>query len=420
LREIPITDKASEEWLNSLKDTTRKAYKTYWVKFLEFTNMTGDQIFADRKDDWKNEGHKWERMVLQFKQWMLEAPKKGKAKQYQSPNSARGAAMVARSFFAYYYMPLHYRRQESKRLKEATRITEDYFFSREDLKKMVDVGNLKEKYIVVAGKSFGLRASDFLRLTRGDLEPYISRETPIGIGVIGTGKEKVPAYPFIDSDAQPIIKLMLDGMTKSGRTKPIEKMLKYKWEKQLSQVLKRLVDRAGIETGNKQVRFHCLRKFLIDNLSRFMSESKWKQIIGKLIDEKAYVSSDSLREDYIRTMPETTFVKVLPQQEIELLAKKQALLIIAKNAGITEEEVNRMFQMKKATTLQAQVDVLEAMAFTDKVHIKDAFKKDIICKDEQNCQRLVSEPELETLLTQGWHVVMCLPSGKIVVSNEYA
>ena len=77
-----------------------------------------------------------------------------------------------------------------------------------------------------------------------------------------------------------------------------------------------------------------------------------------------------------------------------------------------------MFQMKKATTLQAQVDVLEAMAFTDKVHIKDAFKKDIICKDEQNCQRLVSEPELESLLVQGWHVVMCLPSGKIVVSNE--
>ena len=150
--------------------------------------MSGDQILVDRKTD--NE-HKWEKIVLQFKQWMLnECPLKSDANKHQSPNSAKGAVMVARSFFAYYYVPLKYRRQESKKLKEATRRTEDYFFNREDLKKMADVANLKERYVVVAGKSVGLRASDFLSLTKGDLEPYINRETPISIGVIGTRKRK--------------------------------------------------------------------------------------------------------------------------------------------------------------------------------------------------------------------------------------
>ena len=237
MNNIPPTDKASVEWLNSQKDSTKKSYKTYWLKFLEYTGMTGDQILADRKIDWENKEFRWERKVMQFKQWMLDKPltkqradNKGTL-EHQSANSAKNAVMTVRGFFAYNYMPLRYRRQESKRLKEATRKTEDYFFSREDLKKMADVGNLKEKYVVLAGKSVGLRASDFLALTRGDLEPYINRETPIGIGVIGTGKEKVPAYPFIDSDAQPIIKLMIDQMNRNGRTSPTEKMLRYKNEK---------------------------------------------------------------------------------------------------------------------------------------------------------------------------------------------
>jgi integrase len=244
--------------------------------------MTGDQILADRKLDWEGEEYRWEKKMLQFKQWMLDLPLAKQPDKKQSPNSAKNAAMTVRGFFAYNRMALRYRRQESKRLKEATRKTEDYFFSKEDLKKMADFGDLKEKYVVVAGKSFGLRSSDFCNLTRGDLEPYIGREPPVSIGVIPTGKEKVPAYPFIDNDAQPIIKLMLEQMTRDGRTRPTDKVLRYKHEKELSQVVKRLARRAGIETGNKQVRFHCLRKYLIDRLSDVMSESKWKQIVGRL------------------------------------------------------------------------------------------------------------------------------------------
>lgn len=74
LKEIPITDKASEEWLNSLKPSTRKAYKTFWLKFLQYVGMTGDQILADRKLDWEGEEYRWEKKVLQFKQWMLDLP----------------------------------------------------------------------------------------------------------------------------------------------------------------------------------------------------------------------------------------------------------------------------------------------------------------------------------------------------------
>jgi hypothetical protein len=250
-------------------------------------------------------------------------------------------------------------------------------------------------------------------LTRGDLEAYINREPPISIGEIGTGKEKVPAYPFVDSDAKPVIKLMLESMDREGRTEPTDRILTYKWEKEISQVVKRLAQKAGINYGNKRVRFHCLRKFLIDRLSDLMSESKWKQIVGKKIDEKAYVSPDALREDYIRAMPATTFTKAVAEGDIEKLAKKMTLMTIAKNAGLVkdEEEMKAIWRSRKAITLDEQIKVLEDMTEKPKTATNGG------CAGGLHCQRIVVEDELPTLLTQGWRVAAVLPSGKVVVNN---
>jgi hypothetical protein len=72
---------------------------------------------------------------------------------------------------------------------------------------------------------------------------------------------------------------------------------------ELSYILQSLARKAKIEHGSKRIRFHCLRKYLSDRLSSAMSESKWKQIVGKKISEGAYISADSLREDYAKAMP---------------------------------------------------------------------------------------------------------------------
>lgn len=93
---------------------------------------------------------------------------------------------------------------------------------------MFDVADLTEKYVLTAGKSFGLRAGDFLRLTRGDLEAYLDRPVPISIGKYSTQKEAVPAYPFIDSDASPVVKLMIKKMDREGRTKPSDRILTFR------------------------------------------------------------------------------------------------------------------------------------------------------------------------------------------------
>jgi len=401
-------DKATTEWLDAFraKRNTRNTYATGWRKFQEFTGMTGDQILADRKADAE---FRWEGKTLQFKQWMILEKK-------LSQNTGRTGAECVEGFFSFHRLPLKFRKSEAAAISRAQRKQEDYRFSREDLKRMFDVADLIEKYVIVAGKSFGLRAGDFLHLTRGDLEPYVDREPPISIGEFQTQKENVPAFPFIDSDAQPVIKLMLEKMGREGKAEPSGKMLPYKNAIQLSRTLQRLADRAGINYGSKNIRFHCMRKFLIDHLSSHMSSEKWKQIVGKTITEGAYVSPDSLREDYQRAMAETAFEK--PEGDVEKIAKKQALLIFAKVAGMTEKDVEELFgkrrgMRRRSLTLNEEIEVLE-----EAVAEKRPGEKAKNCAGGEHCQRVVGEEELPDLLAGGWRVAAVLPSGKIVVADE--
>lgn len=378
----PINDKVASEWLDAQKPSTKRIYGGIWDKFTAFVKMSGSEILASRKED---KDALWEKRVIAFKTHLKE---KGFASY-----STTTAAMAIRGFFAYYRLPLVYRRPESKRLGERSRKSEDFRFTLSDLRKLYEIADLQEKYVVIAGKSFGLRAGDFLALTRGDLEPIIDREPPISVGPLNTQKETVKAYPFIDSDAKPVIKLMLEKMTREGRTAPSDKILQYSDEIQLSRVLKRCVTKAGINTGGKEIRFHCLRKFLSDHLSSFMSESKWKQVVGKQISEGAYISPDDLAKDYVRAMPETCFGSVddkarqAAREEFDKLFSPEQKEFIAKHGGM---------RFKKTK---------------EKTQTKDE------CEDGEHCQKLVDETELAGLLSQGWHASIVLPSGKIVVER---
>lgn len=411
-RNVFPNDKATQEWLNSQKASTKYSYGSNWRYFLEFTGMTGDQIIESRKTD---KEFLWEKKVLEFKRWMSE--KKGKAER-----TASTAGGMVRGFFSYHRLDLKFRRTESAKLTEAEPKFEDYRFSREDLKRMFDVADLTEKYVIIAGKSFGLRVSDFTALTRGDLEPYLDRPVPISIGEYTTIKEKVKAFPFIDTDAQPIIKLMIDKMSREGQTQPTDKLLTYKNEIQLSRILKRVADKAGIKYGSKRIRFHCLRKFLIDRLASHMSTEKWKQIIGKKISESAYVSPDSLREDYARAMPETTFTTA-PEGDVAKIARLEALKQIVKTLGYTEEDL-----LAAAGRRGMSREAFKRIMAGEKESIDDQIarlEKLVTEKQKQRTQHnggdcgeefeQIPETELLAYLRQGWTLMHKLDNGEVIV-----
>ena len=306
--EEEFKDSKTIELLKSQNKTTLKTYKYAWKLFLEFTKKNGSELLELRK---KSTNGEIKKLILDFRNWLIN--EKGK-----SENSAKTCVMAVLGFFSFYELPVGFTKEESDRIKRVRRKTQDYWFTIEDLRKMYSVGNLKEKYVVTVGKSLGLRASDFIKLTYGDFRKLdLNQEAPIFLGEIATTKEGISAFPFLDSDACEVVKLMLEA----NKNKPNnERVLKIR-KKELSVILRRLAKKAGIQSGNAKIRFHCLRKFLINQLSRYMSESRWKQIVGKKIEESAYVSPNTLREDFKRVMKSIVFQNHTKIRKIEELTR---------------------------------------------------------------------------------------------------
>lgn len=289
-------DSKITEFLNHQKKSTRNTYTSMFRRLKEFCNVSGEEMLA--------EPSLWKKKIFEFQRHLLEH---GYSEYY-----AQTATSMIRGFFDYHDRRLDFNRADRKRLSERNRKTEDYLFDKSDIARMAMQGNLREKYVLLVGKSVGLRAGDFVNITYGKLRGLkYDKGAPVFIGETVTEKERVKAYPFLDSDATEIVKAVLEVnkdkpnemyvlMTKSKKKHNTYQRMQ---DAELSYILQSLARKAKIEHGSKRIRFHCLRKYLSDRLSSTMSESKWKQIVGKKISEGAYISADSLREDYLKAMP---------------------------------------------------------------------------------------------------------------------
>jgi hypothetical protein len=321
-------DPVLKRFLDSQTEKTKKTYGYMMKKLLEFTgSQTGSQMLKDRKI--------WHKKITEFLQWM-------KAQGYSDAYATTACAMV-RGFFSHERKPLELIRQEKLRLSERTRADEDYLFSREDVSKMKENGSQKEKYVLLVGASFGLRAEDFANITYGQYRMALGQsvESPIYLGKISTLKEKgVYANPFISSDALPIIQAYLDA----NKDKEDSEKVWNERPEQLTTVLQTLFKKTGLDSHGQLVRFHNLRKYLIDRISAVASESQWKQIVGKKIKEGAYVSTDQLQGVYLKALPE--IVCSNGNAQVKALDAK---------LNITEEEL-----LRKIKERDDRIDTLEA------------------------------------------------------------
>ncbi len=253
-------------FLNHQKKSTRNTYSAYMRRLKEFTTETGREILADPK--------LWKKKIFEFQQWLLE-------REY-SECYAQSATGMIRGFFAYNEIPFMFTRGDSKRLAERNRKTEDYLFDKQDLVKMAIV-KVKDRYILLVGKSVGLRAGDFVNLTYGKFRGLkLDQDAPVFIGTTVTQKERVPAYPFLDSDALPIVKAILEANQDKPdkeyilmtRSKKLHNTFQKMQDSELSYILQSLAKKAKIQNGSKRIRFHCLRKYISDRLSSSMSEEQ--------------------------------------------------------------------------------------------------------------------------------------------------
>jgi hypothetical protein len=365
-----LNDSVVNEFLNAQKPKTRWTYKVFLRNYLEYTGKTGQQLLDEKKADTE---FTVEKSLFPFREFLV------KGKSESQGTTAMGAV---RGFYSYFRMPLKFNRSDTKKLVIRKRTTQDYFFDKEDLAKLALVGNLKERYVTLVGKSLGLRAGDFVKLTFGQFRSLkLDNDSPIAIGQIETDKENVKAFPFLDSDALPIVKAWLDSHKEANdKDKMIEDV-----EDNLTVILQNLCAKAGLEIEGgtihgKRVRFHCLRKFLIDRLSAYASESQWKQIVGKAISEGAYVSQEQLKGIYQRAMKDIVIngngikVKKLIELENALEYSQQRLTNVETANEVLRKRLDNVTKEMEQMYGKIKEDIILSLQSAPKIDWEDVKK----------------------------------------------
>jgi len=305
-----------EVWIKSYTNkTTRAVLKLGYNAFIQFLEETTKQKWNDQKllkertEDIDNRSYGFEQKLVEFYNWLenfeIRYEKlKTKDRQKISDSTRKGYLKGIRSFFAFHRLDFKLTNQQKLKLSKKPRPAIRYYdFSLDDITKMNRFANPKERYILLVGRDMGLRAGDFVSLKQGLFTAHLKeKEQPYSLGKIYTQKEGVLAYPFLTNEGKRAVETWLNVLKSKGLRNDTEPMLNIK-KAELSENLKRLAKKSGVETGNEKVRFHALRKFLIDRLSSTTSESKWKQIVGKEVSESAYVSELGLRQIYARAIP---------------------------------------------------------------------------------------------------------------------
>jgi site-specific recombinase XerD len=372
-----------KSWIESYGQGTAKTYSGSIKPFFEFLNetmpldipWTADRIYEDRKITQKMDDdaqkYKWEDLTVKYSNWLRT--RKCRMPPYKglpfSDNAVTAYCIVVRSLFSFMRVPLILNRPQKRALVKTGNIRNiPYHLTLNDIVAMKKQANTKERYILMVGKSIGLRVNDFLGLKQGQFEANLQdKEAPFSLGVIVTQKRRQPAYPFLDYEAYDAYLNWKQELQASNRWDGKDsymltnsRLLRHMTAQEANSILRKLAFKAGIRLGNLRLSFHCLRRFLCDQLSRVADANKWKQIVGKEIPESAYISSDCVREVYAKVMQFTCEEKMVPVGQVADL--EQLVAEQGKSLNLQKYELDYM----KSTLQQLRMTTEEFMQATVK------------------------------------------------------
>jgi len=339
-----------QAWINSgFRPSTEENFKLGYNLFIRFMNETvggnwdDKRLIREREGDLRRRTFVFEQKVVEFFEWMKGLVqedrvvkvqrKKYRTKPYTikikggkklSDNTRATYTHGVRSFFSFHRLDLRLTRQQQRILSREPRpVVKYYDFTLEDIKRMARVAKPQERYVLLVGRSIGFRGGDFVLLKQGTFMAHLDEEPPCSLGEIFTEKEGAYAKPFLDFDAKDAAQTWLMILKAKGNYGPDKTMIEIE-EEALTDILKKLVKRAGIETGGQQIRFHSLRVFLTTRLSKVLEENRWKQIVGKKVPERAYVKPFEIREDFAKVLPLIAVsTRPFQREEMEKIVEKR-------------------------------------------------------------------------------------------------
>ena len=374
-----------QTWLRTVSPTTRSNHLAALRKFCEFCAKNPSELILQRdkeiRDPDPNSRTGIRDLILDFREYL--------EKEGYAPMSIHSKDGAVRGFFravlgkAGMINVKNYRRWQ-------VALKKDLIPTIEELKRMLDVCNLEEKFRIIFLAQTGLRISDALKLKIGDIQRELELgNVPLAIRYL-CEKEKETVgerITFLASDGVEILKRYLEWRKQIGEKLtpdfPLFPSRTRRGTKALSQVkfnkmLKNIAMKAGLNGNGKygRLRAHSLRKFFVTQLTNHGVEDK---IVNFFIGHKI---PDVDRVYWFRRVEELRKIYAERQQHLNPSNQK------------------REFDLNKLEDLKAKIAELEK-------EIKD-LKEAKISSNNCDAKIVTSEEEIVSLSTKGYD---CQPIG---------
>src|SRR5665648_15872 len=310
---------SEQTFLDSVSNpNTKKCYRHGLNKFCEWYGKTAEQILELRKEDltqkrgenlieYRNRASRFEKEIEKFHSYLLTQG---------SINTARVQTLGIRQLFRYYEMPIRFR--NGSKIGKTVKTTKNFPLTIENVRKMFEVADLRERVILSMATDLGLRIGDFIALKKSDLPP-LDQEPPISFEIMTT-KEGVLAYGFLSQETVELLKVYLPTLEhKNGNPYLFpsngNRGISDEW---LSKLLKRLAEKAKININGKCVSFHCFRKMLLStSVDSGIGFTAGKKLCGKAIaqSDDTYLTTVNLRQKFIQLKK---FMSIAEQPRLDI------------------------------------------------------------------------------------------------------
>jgi integrase len=437
-----------EYWKKNMvnrSQATRKRYLDFIRRYCEWVGNTPDEIISMRKDDLSSDDLKERhRFELELKGFISYLQEEG-----YSVSTQQVAYAGIRSFFDVHFMPLNMRKNdypsgESLGHRPATK---------NDLRKLLEIAEVRWKAVLSFLKDSGLRISDVVGLTYGDVKKGLDENDEFIPITTLTKKKKVVARTFIGQDAIESLIEYLEHRKTGTRKLPPEIItdatplfstkkggFRPMLPNSMSAGIFNLMKRAGL---NGDISAHSLRKYFQTQLESAGVNGNWiMQMIGHSLNgvenhysrptEQMLLEAYKEAYDALRIEPKAEDrIKILEEQ----LEEERRKRLVLENSIHTQEKKLEPYLKILEETYSSLVNTAESMdlggtVITDKSdhkNIKPKLTHNTFTNKERNNNhnarnnnnhKLISENELVQFLDEGWEIKTTLSSGKIVIHKS--